>query len=61
MFLLNEFKISQWAYSYCKDIKDDPEIREFITNSYWAYHYCRYINKKDKRLIELAKKRGYKI
>ncbi len=55
MFLLNEFKISQWAYWYCRDIKDDPEIREFITNPYWAYMYCEYINKNDERLYELEK------
>ncbi len=43
-FLLDENEISRWAYYYCRKIKDDSEIREFITDPYWAYHYCRYVN-----------------
>ncbi len=38
--LLNEYKISLWAYSYCRDINDDLEVKEFITVSIWAYCYC---------------------
>lgn len=44
-FLLNEEKLSRWAYLHCRDKKDDPEIRKFITDSYWAYKYC--MNLKD--------------
>ncbi len=42
--LLDEYKISRWAYLYCKDIKDDPEIREYIIESEWAYYYCGNID-----------------
>ena len=31
---------SQWAYWYCKYVKDRPEIRKYITKSRWAYYYC---------------------
>jgi len=34
---------SQWAYYYCKDIKDKPDIRKYITTSMWAYFYCREV------------------
>ena len=33
----------QWAYYYCKDIKDIKAVREYITSSEYAYKYCRYI------------------
>jgi len=36
-------EMSDWAYSYCKYVKDDPEVRKNITDSYWAYLYCLYI------------------
>ncbi len=42
--LLDENKVSEWAYRYCRFIKDDHEIRDFITNSGWAYSYCTFIN-----------------
>ncbi len=38
--LLNNYRISRWAYEYCLNIKDDPKIREFIISSGWAYCYC---------------------
>ena len=40
---LNPEEMSKWAYYYCKDIKDKPEIRIYITNPYWSYSYCRDI------------------
>ncbi len=41
MFILDEYRISEWGYRYCHFINDDPEIREFITNSDWVYWYCK--------------------
>ncbi len=49
--LLNEYKISEWAYLYCRDINDDPEVRKFIINSEWAYWYC-YDIKDDPKIIK---------
>ena len=40
---LDKEEISYWAYYYCKDIEDRPEIREHITDPDWAFEYCRYI------------------
>ena len=34
---------SQWAYKYCRYIKDRPEIRKIITNSNDAYYYCKCV------------------
>jgi len=34
---------SEEAYNYCEIIKDDPDIRKFITDSYWSCKYCKYI------------------
>lgn len=34
---------SNWAYTYCRDIKDQPELWKHITNSDNAYHYCKNI------------------
>ncbi len=42
--LLNEYEVSKWAYEYCRRIKDDPEIRKYIVDSFWAYCYCRDTN-----------------
>ncbi len=44
MFLLDEYEISKWAYYYCRDVKDDPEIKKYITDSRWSYQYCKFIN-----------------
>ncbi len=41
--LLNEKRISYWAYSYCKN-RNDPIIREYITYTDWAFYYCKNIN-----------------
>ena len=37
---------SKWAYYYCRDVEDNPEVRKKITTSMWAYYYC--INVKDR-------------
>lgn len=42
-FLLNEIELSRWAYEYCRDVENNPEIRKHITNSYWMYYYCKYV------------------
>ena len=42
-FLFDQYQISKWAYTYCFGIKDDPEVRKYITESEWAYKYCRDI------------------
>ncbi len=54
-FLLNEERISRWAYQYCYDINDDPEVKRLITYPYWAYLYCLTFDNNDKRLFELGK------
>ncbi len=41
--LLDEYRRSEWAYCYCRDVKNDPKIREFITEPCWIYHYCKFI------------------
>lgn len=41
--LLDEASISKWAYKYCRDVNDNPEIRKNITDSGWAYCYCKVI------------------
>ena len=48
-FLFNEYKLSMWAYRYCLDIEDDPEIRNLITDSFTSLHYCKFI--KDRKEI----------
>ena len=38
-----EVKDSEWAYHYCCEVEDKPEVRKNITDSEWAYYYCRYV------------------
>ena len=45
----SEVKDSEWAYGYCKYVKDDPEVRKNITESNWAYYYCYKI--KDRKEV----------
>ena len=40
---------SEWAYLYCRFVKDRKEIRDRITDSYWAYWYCRFV--KDRKEV----------
>lgn len=40
-FLLNEYELSRWAFTYCKTIKDDPKIRKMITEQIFCYLYCK--------------------
>lgn len=42
-FLLNDEKISRWAYYYCEQIENDPLVSRLITNSFYAYRYCKRI------------------
>ena len=28
---------------YCRDVKDRPEVRHHIKDSYTSYQYCRYV------------------
>lgn len=42
-FLLNEYELSLWAFEYCYNINDDPDVRDLITDSFRAYNYCKYI------------------
>jgi len=44
-----EYIDSQWAYWYCKDVKDIKEVRNRINDSNCAYWYCRDI--KDRKEI----------
>jgi len=34
---------SPWAYYYCIEVKDKPEVRQYITVPFWAYEYCYII------------------
>ena len=40
MKLLNEEKMSMWAFFECKNGNNTPEMRKLITNEKWAYIYC---------------------
>ncbi len=55
-FLLDEDEISSWAYSYCKYVKDDPKIREFITNPSWLNEYVFNINN-DPKIIKIKRRK----
>lgn len=44
-FLLDEEKLSKWAYQYCLLIKDDPEIRELITDEIYIAGYEIHVKK----------------
>ena len=35
--------IDDWAYYYCIDIEDDPEIRKYITDPDLAFLYCIHV------------------
>jgi len=41
---LDKQEVSEWAYKYCIDVKDDPEVRKYITDPEWVYHYCKEVN-----------------
>lgn len=38
--LFDERELSIWAYIYCKNTKNDPKIKKFITVSDIALAYC---------------------
>jgi len=38
--VIYHWNISHWAYNYCRDVKDKPEIRQYITDSNDALWYC---------------------
>ena len=40
---LDSYEMSNWAYHYCRNKKDRPEVRKLITNSRWVYYYCNVI------------------
>lgn len=39
-FLLDEKEISIWAFWYCKNINNDPEIKKYIIDSEYSFEYC---------------------
>lgn len=43
LWLNNYYSLSNWVYKYCRDIKDDPELRKFITSSTHSFLYCKNI------------------
>lgn len=53
-FLLDEEDLSRWAYHYCKDVENDLEILNLITDGFFAAMYCENISKKDERLLQMA-------
>ena len=42
-FLLDESKLSGWAYLYCRDTENNPNIKNLITRPYHAYMFCKYV------------------
>ena len=40
--------MSEYAYIYCRKVKDKPEIRKLITDSGWAYIYCKKVKNRPK-------------
>lgn len=32
--------LSMWAYQYCRDISDEDNMCQYITDSWLAYIYC---------------------
>ena len=45
---------SKWAYLFCKNVQDDPEVRKYITNPYYAFLYLIEINY-DRNLRNIVK------
>ena len=41
--VIYHWNISHWAYNYCRDVKDKPEIRQYITDSNDALWYCKNV------------------
>jgi len=41
--MINFTYIPDKAFYYCTKVKDRPEVRQFITDSFDAYRYCRFI------------------
>jgi len=37
-----------WAYWYCRDIKDKPEVRQYITSPKMSFYYCQDIKDRKK-------------
>ena len=44
-------EMSSWAYQYCRNTKDNLEIRSLITKSKWIYCYCLVV----KNRLEIIK------
>jgi len=40
---LDPKELSEWAYDYCDQVEDKPEVWKNITDSTSAYFYCRNI------------------
>ena len=47
MKLLNDWKMSQWAYFECLNGNDIPEIRNLIKDDYYIFNCC--LNVKDRK------------
>ena len=39
-------EMSEWAYNYCMNIKDSPEIRKNITENNYNLEYKKDLNNK---------------
>ena len=50
-----DVKDSQWAYHYCYEVEDKPEVRKNITDSEWAYYYCHYVQDNPKVYNNITK------
>ena len=45
---------SHWAYQYCKNIKDSPEIAKLITNPSLSYYYCHCVRDDKKIALQIT-------
>ena len=43
MKLLDEWHLSDWAYSECCKGNNTKDIRDLITDDYWIFNYCKDI------------------
>lgn len=51
---------SYCAYKYCLNIKDNPEVRKYITEPSDCHLYCSNV-RYDKKLAKIARQDGYNI
>lgn len=40
---IEQEQIDRWAFDYCYNVEDDPEVWPMIKGSKYAYIYCKYV------------------